>query len=248
MLGNPTEYARMAAAEDDHWWYRTLHVLVARTVSRHPAGRQARVVDAGCGTGGLLRFLAREGCRALEGFDVSSEAVARARDRGLAVRCADLRDPGLAPGSVDVLASLDTLYFLGDEAQETVVRGWFEAVAPGGLLVLNLPALGCFRGLHDVAVGIERRFTLADVGRLLLPAGFTPLEVRFWPFLVSPAIYAVRLRQRLRRVLGASMPRSDLDLPPRWLNTALTQVTRWEIEHIPPPPWGSSLFVVARRP
>ena len=51
------EYRRMAEAEDTMWWYRALHDrLVERTAQlRLPPG--ARVLDAGCGTGGLLHRL-----------------------------------------------------------------------------------------------------------------------------------------------------------------------------------------------
>ena len=48
-----TEYARMDAVEDHMWWYRALHRrLVAALTDVH-----GHVLDAGCGTGGLLARL-----------------------------------------------------------------------------------------------------------------------------------------------------------------------------------------------
>ena len=44
------EYALMAAAEDDMWWYRALHARLLEKLE----GVHGRVLDAGCGTGGFL--------------------------------------------------------------------------------------------------------------------------------------------------------------------------------------------------
>ena len=53
------EYELMHAVEDRMWWYRGLRALVAtelrRALARSPA--KGPVLDAGCGTGGMLRVL-----------------------------------------------------------------------------------------------------------------------------------------------------------------------------------------------
>ena len=53
------EYEQMHAVEDRMWWYRGLRTLaagqLARALSSAPAG--GPVLDAGCGTGGMLRVL-----------------------------------------------------------------------------------------------------------------------------------------------------------------------------------------------
>ena len=48
-----TEYARMDAVEDHMWWYRALHRRLVAAL----AGLDGCVLDAGCGTGGLLARL-----------------------------------------------------------------------------------------------------------------------------------------------------------------------------------------------
>src|SRR5260370_17741210 len=53
------EYERMHAVEDRMWWYRGLRTLAARELAR-ALGRstaQGPVLDAGCGTGGMLARL-----------------------------------------------------------------------------------------------------------------------------------------------------------------------------------------------
>ena len=51
----PAEYALMDDAEDRMWWYRALHARLVEAL----AGALGPVLDAGCGTGGLLARLGR---------------------------------------------------------------------------------------------------------------------------------------------------------------------------------------------
>ena len=75
MLGNKDEYDRMAEAEGKHWWYRSLHERVLRTIQKQFASRDIDILDAGCGTGGLLSYLRDNGFTNLQGFDISEFAV-----------------------------------------------------------------------------------------------------------------------------------------------------------------------------
>lgn len=250
MLNRPHEYRKMAKVEGDHWWYRSLHQLVATALAAHPLGREARVLDAGCGTGGLLMFLQRQGYHHLSGFDVSPDAVAICRERGLPVAQHDLRalDRLVAKGSVEAIVSNDTLYYFSPDDQARILRKCWNALVPGGFLVLNLPAFHAFRGIHDLSVGISRRFTKADIGRLFPPGRFKTVGVCHWPFLLSPAIYLTRLAQRLRlRYRPPSEVASDINLPPFWLNGILEYVTRTENAKLRWKPFGSSLFVVGQK-
>ncbi len=53
----PDEYHKMARIEDAMWYYRALHRHIVRSLSRQLPAAMVRVLDAGCGTGGLLRRL-----------------------------------------------------------------------------------------------------------------------------------------------------------------------------------------------
>jgi len=77
----PDYYARMHSVEERHWWHRGMRELeLALLRGRLPAG--ARFLDAGCGTGGFLRFLLdSRAIGSAAGVDVSAEAVELARSR-----------------------------------------------------------------------------------------------------------------------------------------------------------------------
>jgi SAM-dependent methyltransferase len=250
VLNRPEEYHRMAEAETRLWWYRALHHLVVRALAKHPCGRQARVVDAGCGTGGLMMFLRECGYANLVGFDISPEAVAMTQQRGLSVQSGDLRHLNqIVPReSADAIVSNDTLYFFNADEQRHILNLCAQALAPGGLLILNLPALRAFRGVHDVSVGIARRFSEREVRALLSSTGLVMVRLCYWPFFLSPLIYARRLSQRLRLRRSSEVEvRSDVDLPPAPLNWTFEWLTRMENAALPWKPFGSSLFVTATK-
>jgi SAM-dependent methyltransferase len=67
------EYEKMYRFERDYWWYRGLHLLVRNAIQDHAGGFRS-LLDAGCGTGGLLRQLREEHPGAqLVGIDFSQD-------------------------------------------------------------------------------------------------------------------------------------------------------------------------------
>jgi SAM-dependent methyltransferase len=240
----------MAEVEGELWWYRALHHLVLAAIDASFAGRAATIVDAGCGTGGLALFLREHGRADYRGFDLSPDAVAWCQQRGLDVRLGSLVDVGRlhVARSADVVVSNDTLCYLDEAQQQSVVQQCADVLRPGGLLILNLPALRAFAGIHDLSVGVVRRFSQRDVPRLLPGDRFEVVRATYWPFVLSPVIWARRALQRraMRRSPNFEV-RSDVELPPRWLNAALLAITRAENALLRRKPFGSSLFLVGRR-
>lgn len=250
MLERQHEYAKMAAVEDRLWWYRALHRLVLDAMARDLPDRRARVLDAGCGTGGLAAYLRSRGWSDVHGFDLSPHAVAWCRERGLDARQASLLDitREYAPRSFDVIVSNDTLYFLDAAQQENVVAQVAATLRPGGLWIANLPALRAFAGIHDKSVGIGERFSRRDLPRIVPAKWFELRGATYWPFVLSPVIWVTRAlqRRRMRRDPDFEV-RSDVDLPSPLVNAALHAVARAENTLSRWKPFGSSLFVVGRR-
>ena len=48
------EYQLMDALEQEFWWYRGLHAVIVERLLQLNLPAQAKVLDAGCGTGGML--------------------------------------------------------------------------------------------------------------------------------------------------------------------------------------------------
>lgn len=243
----PSVYAEMRAVEDDHWWFAGLRRLVLEAGVRAVKGRgRARVLDAGCGTGGAMAALRRVlPTTTIAGIDASAAAVRLAATRRAgALARASIESLPFPDGVFDLVLCLDVIYIAGVDDR----RGLAElrrVLRTGGTLLLNLPAFEWLRGGHDLAVATARRYTRRAVGDLLRDAGFVVGRLSYWNTTLVPAMVLWRGLTRMRSRGCAS--RSDLWLPSPWPNRALTWLLAAEIRlgRRVPLPFGSSVFAVA---
>ena len=73
----PAEYRLMDQAEAGMWWYRALHARIADALR----ATRGRVLDAGCGTGGLLARLSANPALDLHGLEYEADAARRAAEK-----------------------------------------------------------------------------------------------------------------------------------------------------------------------
>jgi hypothetical protein len=121
---------------------------------------------------------------------------------------------------------------------------------PNGIMILNVPALNAFRGNHDLAVGITERFSKSTLVPFIQATGFEVAHEQYWPFVLSPIIWATRMAQKFQRKAAAYLeqPASDLALPKPIINKILLSLCAGERSLGIKPPWGSSLFLVLKKP
>ena len=78
---NPEEYAIMYQAEQSHWWYRGMERVTRAIIERwYAPGMDLRILDAGCGTGGVMEYMEEYGN--VTGIDFAAEAMCFCRERG----------------------------------------------------------------------------------------------------------------------------------------------------------------------
>lgn len=153
--------------------------------------RGRRVLDVGCGVGGVDVLLVREhGAGHVTGIDIEQplidRAAARADGAGLGDRIAFRRvEPGPLPfdtDSFDAAFSKDAIIQIPDKA--AVFAEVFRVLRPGGVIALS----DWFRGAAPLSEETEAwmrlaglRFhlqTIEDAARAITDAGFTVLRTR----------------------------------------------------------------------
>ena len=234
--------------EERHWWYRGRRAVLEAVLDGLglPAGGDARILDAGCGSGRNMVALARRG--AVTGVELAEQSLEAARARGLGpVLPGSLDDPlPFADGAFDLAVALDVLEHVADDG--AALRELARVVAPGGRLLVTVPQYGWLWGEHDVLAHHHRRYTRATLLRRAADAGFEPERVTGFNAVLLPAIAVARLVQRARR---RAQPASDLGRTPQGaVNGALERVIRAEAALIGRRrdlPAGVSLLAVLRR-
>ena len=253
MIGRTDEYEKMFTIEQRLWWYRILHETVARRLEQQFGPRRdVSILDAGCGTGGLLDFLRKRGYTDLRGIDGSADAVQFCHQRGLNVSLVNLNElADYEPEKVyEAIVSNDVFCYFNDPDLLRLVTELSCRLKPDGLLLSNNNAFGVFRGQHDLAIGSMRRFVRADFAQLLPQAGFRLHDSTYWSLALSPLILLTRQWQRLQLWLGwrsPDQPTSDVYLPHPLVNETLYRIVRAEQRLLPRTPFGSSLFIKASR-
>lgn len=236
----------MHAVEDSMWWYRGLRILAAQLLVR-VLGRSSvagPVLDAGCGTGGMLRVLGPDVAgRPTLGldFDAAAATLAVAKS-GRPVVSGSVDEMPLGTGSLAGYVSLDVLC----HATVNPARALAEAhrcLGPGAFAVFNLPAYKWLFSAHDRRVHNVRRFTRGQAHVLLKGHGFRIVRSSYWNTLLFPVMLLHRLVER-------DDAESDVREYPRWLDmlfAAALAVERAAILAGLNLPFGGSLIVVAAR-
>ena len=241
------EIDAMRSVEDDLWWYRGLRRHVVNSIE--PPHSAFQLLDAGCGTGGMLSYVrARFPEAALTGMDFSKRALELTGQRNLRAELVQGSTDQLPfdDARFDVVLSIDVIVLHGIDDQKAV-REMHRVLRPGGQLIMNLAAFDFLRGSHDAATNMARRYTRHRLARLLENAGFSSDRMSYWNMSLMPAVAAVRWMSRRK----AQQSDVQSDLKPVWppLNAALAGVAHTELaisRHVPLP-FGTSLFAVARK-
>jgi ubiquinone/menaquinone biosynthesis C-methylase UbiE len=245
----PQEHDIMRSVEDHYWWYQALRQHVANSIT--PRSAQFSVLDAGCGSGGMLATLRQKFPQAdLSGIDAIEHGVKLTADRALDARLltANVHELPFPAESFDFVLSLDVWTNEGvDDA--LAAHETHRVLRPGGRLVLNLAAFEFLKGAHDKAVDAVRRYTRQELRTLLEGAGFEIERLTYWNATLMPPIALARWLSRMRLARAPEKVRSDFRPLPSALNTILKEVATLELtasRHLSLP-FGTSVFAIAQK-
>ena len=242
-------YTEMFVVEDTHWWYITLHDLITLLSNTQFSKQPLKILDAGCGTGGLLSILSRAG-HDTEGFDYSEDALSLCHKRGLTnIIKADINHWVPNPKTYDLIASMDVLCHKWVHDEIKVLHNLAGGLKEDGLIMLNYPAFPILSRHHDQVVMIRKRYTKKTLEKIIAEAGLAPVILSYRLPNAFLFLILLRLYETIRK--NDTAAKSDIaDLPSGFVNRLLIKIGRIENRVIARGisiPFGSSLFVVAKK-
>jgi SAM-dependent methyltransferase len=162
----------MFRIEQSHWWYTGRRKILSNFVAnicRRVTDRRPRILDVGCGTGANLLMLSKYGDA--EGVDISSDALAFCRERGLdKVKLGAGEELPYDDGTFDLVTALDVVEHMDDDLAG--LREMRRVLRPGGHVLIFVPTFMFLWGLQDDVSNHRRRYRLPELRRVLEQAGF----------------------------------------------------------------------------
>jgi len=233
-------FDRMAEHDQVHWWYVARRKILADLIRRE--GRlpvEARILEIGCGTGHNFEML--RGFGRLDALEVDGEARALA-SRRLGHAVGDSALPALAgvpDRSYHLIALLDVLEHVDGDRE--ALASIAAKLAPGGIILVTVPAYQWMWSAHDVAHHHKRRYSKRGLRKVAEAAGLEVRRIGFFNSLLFPLAALVRIAGKL-----AGKSSSDDQLPPRPLNSTFEKIFGLERHLVGrvPLPAGVSLFAL----
>lgn len=251
---DPVFFNQLARIEDKHFWFCARNQLIYRLARRIALTLppHSLVLEVGCGTGNVLRVLERA-CpnQVVAGLELWFDGLPYAKARSSAF---------LVQGDVRQLPFARPVAFLGmfdvlehvPEDRETLAA-LRESLAPGGTLLLTVPAHQSLWSYFDEAAHHCRRYSVDELRGKLLEAGFRVDFVSQYMACIFPVVWAVRKLRRLPPKADATTVRGrasgEFRLVPI-VNYLVKAALRLEASWVGGGycvPFGTSLVVIARK-
>lgn len=205
------EYRNIYDNEESHFYYASLNRLVLDLLVREGLSRNSRILDAGCGTGGLLQKLSKD--YLAEGVDISPEALRFCKARRVKTQIASLEKLPFKSNTFGAVVSIDVIYHKFVKSDLEAMRELARVLQPDGVMVLRVPAFNFLKNDHDKVVMTRRRYTAQKIGDLALKCG---LEIRQISYL-NPSLFIGSLLFRHRH--GSSV--TKLNRVVNWLGSVV---------------------------
>jgi SAM-dependent methyltransferase len=242
----PSEYDNIARLEGQHWWYVGMRQIAAGMLAQVcPPGApppSRRILDAGCGVGGGLRWLAAFG--QATGIDLHPLAIQYSARVSRRLSRASVQDLPFADASFDIVTTFEVLYHLSVTDDMAALFEMRRVLRSGGWLLVRLPAYDWLRGAHDRHVHTRHRYEASELRVKLQGAGFELKRLTSVGLLMLPPAIV------LRRAQAGKEAETDVTMPSVLVNRLLLASLQLEAVWLRrfSLPAGLSLLALARKP
>lgn len=245
---NPAEFENIARAEAEMWWFAGMRKILEAWVGRLPEDRFGAVLEGGCGTGYMSRWLGQRFGWRMFPVDLDFAGLRHGMKDGVPrmAQC-DISKIPYREASFDAVVSLDVLVHFPRGGEAAALREFHRVLRPGGKLILRVSALDVLRSRHSIFAEERQRFTSGRIVEAVTGAGFRVLDCSYANSLLLPVAW---FKFRVWEELTRQAPQSGVEVPSGWLNWALRMPLELEAAWLKRGgrfPLGQSLLVLAEK-
>ena len=140
-------YGELSELVNWHWWYRGRKSVVLKQIETHVVRDRSKILDIGCGPGGMLNDLNTFGD--VYGIDRSLTPIKLCRQKGYDRTCNSyVENLPFRDSSFSAVLMLDVLEHVDNDGE--VLKEAVRVCEPGGLILLTVPAFQFLWGDIDV--------------------------------------------------------------------------------------------------
>jgi SAM-dependent methyltransferase len=233
-------FGELANIEANHFWFRNRNRLLTWTLRTYFPGAR-NFLEIGCGTGFVLSGI-RKAFPNLEiaGSELFLDGLKFARNRLPGVPLYQMNATRIPfEAEFDVVGAFDVLEHIDED--EAVLSQMYQALRPGGGLMLTVPQHPALWSSADVDACHKRRYTRRELIQKVEAAGLETVRVTSFVSLLLPLMWASRRRRTAS---------TEFQMKPMlngFLEAAL-RVESWFIRRGLNLPGGGSLLLIGRKP
>lgn len=236
-------YPRMKRMQLNHWWFAGRRDIFSYLIQKLPIPADARILEAGCGTGTNLPMLSAFGT--VDAFDPEDRARAIVlAGTGISVAKGSLPDEVPFAGPYDLICAFDVIEHIDKDMES--LQNLLGILKPGGRVLLTVPAFRFLWSRQDDLNHHKRRYTRHALKSVMERAGYQVDLASYYNFWLFPVGIVMRV---LRKIFNFNEVRMDTPFR-RFLNKILYGVFASE-KHLLGRikiPFGISIIAIGRKP
>lgn len=242
-------FSTLLDMQQKHFWYIGRHKFLLTSLLQTAPASGLKAIDLGGGVGGWVRYLLDHQPQRFDELALGdSSEVALLGAKTVLPSSVNLYQTDLMnlqwQNRWDVIFLLDVIEHCPDD--KGILRQVYEALKPGGKLIVSTPALQYFWSYNDEYSQHLRRYSVADYQNLADQTNFKLIDARYFMFLLSPLYWLSRKSKpkNLSAELLEAAIHKEHRVPNGLVNWALTKIFSAEspLGHHVHFPWGTSVL------